>query len=167
MENLVWIYALHASGLVSNFRLPRQRGVVGDQWHALSARCTVSGEDLAVPDLLTYDRLSPQEHWLGLQFGETKVVQLPYAHPGLGQNKKDFKLQGPRKLFNFFNFKQVAFTGSTDVGKIIMKGAADSNLKRVSLELGGKSPLVIVLLTFSFFFYINANQRAIFLKQKR
>jgi hypothetical protein len=36
----------------------------------------------------------------------------------------------------------VAFTGSTEVGKIIMKSAADSNLKRISLELGGKSPLV-------------------------
>lgn len=38
---------------------------------------------------------------------------------------------------------KVAFTGSTEVGHLIMKAAADSNLKRVSLELGGKSPLVI------------------------
>jgi len=38
---------------------------------------------------------------------------------------------------------KVAFTGSTEVGKIIMATAAKSNLKRVSLELGGKSPLVI------------------------
>ena len=29
------------------------------------------------------------------------------------------------------------------VGKLIMKSAADSNLKRVTLELGGKSPVVI------------------------
>jgi aldehyde dehydrogenase (NAD+) len=36
-----------------------------------------------------------------------------------------------------------AFTGSTEVGKIIMETAAKSNLKRVSLELGGKSPLII------------------------
>ena len=40
------------------------------------------------------------------------------------------------------NFK-VAFTGSTDVGKLIMQAAGKSNLKRVSLELGGKSPLVV------------------------
>lgn len=39
--------------------------------------------------------------------------------------------------------RKVAFTGSTEVGKLIMKSAADSNLKKVSLELGGKSPLVI------------------------
>lgn len=38
---------------------------------------------------------------------------------------------------------KIAFTGSTEVGKIIMKACADQNLKRVSLELGGKSPLVI------------------------
>lgn len=38
---------------------------------------------------------------------------------------------------------KVAFTGSTDVGRKIMAAAANSNLKRVSLELGGKSPNVI------------------------
>jgi acyl-CoA reductase-like NAD-dependent aldehyde dehydrogenase len=37
---------------------------------------------------------------------------------------------------------KVAFTGSTDVGKGIMREAAGS-LKRVSLELGGKSPNVV------------------------
>ena len=49
-------------------------------------------------------------------------------------------------MSNIFNvsLSQVAFTGSTGVGKIIMKAAAESNLKRVSLELGGKSPLVWV-----------------------
>jgi aldehyde dehydrogenase (NAD+) len=38
---------------------------------------------------------------------------------------------------------KVAFTGSTEVGKEIMKAAAESNLKRVTLELGGKSPNII------------------------
>jgi acyl-CoA reductase-like NAD-dependent aldehyde dehydrogenase len=37
---------------------------------------------------------------------------------------------------------KLAFTGSTEVGRLIM-GAAAANLKRVSLELGGKSPLII------------------------
>ncbi|VVC30634.1 Aldehyde/histidinol dehydrogenase,Aldehyde dehydrogenase N-terminal domain,Aldehyde dehydrogenase [Cinara cedri] len=41
------------------------------------------------------------------------------------------------------DINKVAFTGSTEVGKLIMAEAAKSNLKRVSLELGGKSPLVI------------------------
>ena len=38
---------------------------------------------------------------------------------------------------------KVAFTGSTEVGQIIMTAAAQSNLKRVTLELGGKSPNIV------------------------
>lgn len=38
----------------------------------------------------------------------------------------------------------VAFTGSTAVGKLIMGYAAQSNLKRVGLECGGKSPQIIM-----------------------
>ncbi|CAG9860972.1 unnamed protein product [Phyllotreta striolata] len=39
--------------------------------------------------------------------------------------------------------RKLGFTGSTEIGQVIMKSCADSNLKKVSLELGGKSPLVI------------------------
>lgn len=38
---------------------------------------------------------------------------------------------------------QLAFTGSTDTGKIILEMAAKSNLKPVTLELGGKSPFIV------------------------
>ncbi|TMD13559.1 MAG: aldehyde dehydrogenase family protein [Chloroflexi bacterium] len=38
---------------------------------------------------------------------------------------------------------KIAFTGSTEVGKLIARASADSNLKRVSLELGGKSPNIV------------------------
>jgi aldehyde dehydrogenase (NAD+) len=38
---------------------------------------------------------------------------------------------------------KVAFTGSTEVGHLIMEAAAKSNLKRIGLELGGKSPNII------------------------
>lgn len=38
---------------------------------------------------------------------------------------------------------KVSFTGSTEVGKIIQQAAGKSNTKRVTLEMGGKSPLVI------------------------
>jgi acyl-CoA reductase-like NAD-dependent aldehyde dehydrogenase len=38
----------------------------------------------------------------------------------------------------------VAFTGSTATGKLIMQYAAQSNLKRVSLECGGKSPNIVM-----------------------
>ncbi|KAK7116488.1 aldehyde dehydrogenase, mitochondrial-like [Littorina saxatilis] len=39
---------------------------------------------------------------------------------------------------------KVAFTGSTEIGQLIPVMAAQSNLKRVTLELGGKSPLVVL-----------------------
>ncbi|MCF8473237.1 MAG: aldehyde dehydrogenase family protein [Emcibacter sp.] len=38
---------------------------------------------------------------------------------------------------------KIAFTGSTEVGKIIVKAAADT-MKNVSMELGGKSPAIIL-----------------------
>lgn len=39
---------------------------------------------------------------------------------------------------------KVAFTGSSQVGQLIQQAAGASNLKRVSLELGGKSPNIIL-----------------------
>jgi aldehyde dehydrogenase (NAD+) len=38
---------------------------------------------------------------------------------------------------------KVAFTGSTEVGYHIMRNCHKDNIKRVTLELGGKSPLII------------------------
>jgi aldehyde dehydrogenase (NAD+)/betaine-aldehyde dehydrogenase len=38
---------------------------------------------------------------------------------------------------------KVSFTGSTAVGRAIVRALADSNLKRLSLELGGKAPSII------------------------
>ncbi|KAH3809551.1 hypothetical protein DPMN_137924 [Dreissena polymorpha] len=42
------------------------------------------------------------------------------------------------------DINKVAFTGSTEVGHLIMQAAGRTNLKRVSLELGGKSPFIIL-----------------------
>lgn len=38
----------------------------------------------------------------------------------------------------------LAFTGSTEVGKYFLRYAGDSNMKRVSLECGGKSPNIVM-----------------------
>jgi aldehyde dehydrogenase (NAD+) len=46
-------------------------------------------------------------------------------------------------LANHMDVDKVAFTGSTEVGHLIMEAAAKSNLKRVTLELGGKSPNIV------------------------
>lgn len=38
----------------------------------------------------------------------------------------------------------VSFTGSTDTGRLFLRYAADSNLKRIVLECGGKNPAVVL-----------------------
>lgn len=46
-------------------------------------------------------------------------------------------------LASHMKIKKVSFTGSIATGKKIQEAAAKSNLKRVTLELGGKSPAVV------------------------
>ncbi|KAI3928787.1 hypothetical protein MKW98_024388 [Papaver atlanticum] len=46
-------------------------------------------------------------------------------------------------ICSHMDIDKVSFTGSTEVGRVVMHAAAASNLKVVSLELGGKSPLII------------------------
>jgi aldehyde dehydrogenase (NAD+) len=46
-------------------------------------------------------------------------------------------------LSSHMDVDKVAFTGEYTTGQLVMEAAAKSNLKRVSLELGGKSPNVI------------------------
>jgi len=46
-------------------------------------------------------------------------------------------------IAHHMDIDKVAFTGSTEVGHLILQAAGQSNLKRVSLELGGKSPNIV------------------------
>ncbi|KAM5130073.1 LOW QUALITY PROTEIN: cytosolic 10-formyltetrahydrofolate dehydrogenase [Callospermophilus lateralis] len=48
-----------------------------------------------------------------------------------------------QRLADHPDVRKIGFTGSTEVGKHIMKSCALSNVKKVSLELGGKSPLIV------------------------
>jgi acyl-CoA reductase-like NAD-dependent aldehyde dehydrogenase len=57
--------------------------------------------------------------------------------PGLGET-------AGQALARHMDVDAVTFTGSTAVGRLIMGYAAESNLKKVSLELGGKSPNVVL-----------------------
>jgi gamma-glutamyl-gamma-aminobutyraldehyde dehydrogenase len=47
-------------------------------------------------------------------------------------------------LCRHMDVEMVAFTGSTEVGRDLLKYSAESNLKRVILELGGKNPQVVL-----------------------
>ncbi|XP_071710187.1 aldehyde dehydrogenase family 2 member B4, mitochondrial-like [Rutidosis leptorrhynchoides] len=46
-------------------------------------------------------------------------------------------------LASHMDVDKIAFTGSTETGKIVQELAAKSNLKPVTLELGGKSPFIV------------------------
>ncbi|GAB1544650.1 aldehyde dehydrogenase family protein [Scytonema sp. NUACC21] len=46
-------------------------------------------------------------------------------------------------IASHMDIDKLAFTGSTEVGRLVMEAAAKSNLKRVTLELGGKSPNIV------------------------
>nr|WP_242549129.1 aldehyde dehydrogenase family protein [Alicyclobacillus mali (ex Roth et al. 2021)] len=56
--------------------------------------------------------------------------------PGFGETAGQALVEHP-------DVNKIAFTGSTEVGKLIMRNAA-ATLKRVTLELGGKSPNIIL-----------------------
>ncbi|RSL51784.1 hypothetical protein CEP54_011243 [Fusarium duplospermum] len=46
-------------------------------------------------------------------------------------------------LSSHMDIRKISFTGSIGVGKLILIAAAKSNLKSVTLELGGKSPIIV------------------------
>jgi acyl-CoA reductase-like NAD-dependent aldehyde dehydrogenase len=67
----------------------------------------------------------------GLPPGTFNVV------PGFGE-------EAGKALALHADVDMVSFTGSTEVGKLMMRYAGESNMKRVSLECGGKSPQVVM-----------------------
>ena len=67
----------------------------------------------------------------GLPDGVLNVV------PGLGET-------AGQALGRHMDVDMVAFTGSTEVGRYFLKYAADSNLKQITLECGGKSPQLVL-----------------------
>lgn len=67
----------------------------------------------------------------GLPPGVLNVV------PGLGP-------EAGHALASHRSVDMVSFTGSTETGRKLMRAAADSNLKALHLELGGKSPQVVL-----------------------
>jgi betaine-aldehyde dehydrogenase len=95
---------------------------------ALSAGCTVV--------------LKPAEQTplTMLEFARLVREHLPELPPGV------FNLvtgDGPvagRALVESMDVDKIAFTGGTETGREVLHGVARSNLKKVSLELGGKSP---------------------------
>ncbi|CAK5275584.1 unnamed protein product [Mycena citricolor] len=63
--------------------------------------------------------------------------------PGVLNTVPSLGTVGGAALSAHMDVDKVAFTGSTITGRKIMESAAKSNLKKVSLELGGKSPHIV------------------------
>ena len=95
---------------------------------ALATGCTVILKP-AEQTPLTCLRLGELVQEAGIPDGVVNIV------PGYGET-------AGAALAGHPDVDKVAFTGSTEVGKLILR-AASGNLKKVSLELGGKSPNVV------------------------
>ncbi|XP_050118355.1 aldehyde dehydrogenase family 2 member B7, mitochondrial-like isoform X3 [Malus sylvestris] len=63
--------------------------------------------------------------------------------PGVLNVVSGFGPTAGASLASHMDIDKFAFTGSTDTGKKILELAAKSNLKTVTLELGGKSPFIV------------------------
>ena len=95
---------------------------------ALAAGCTIVMKP-AEQTPLTCLRLADLAQQAGFPDGVINVV------PGYGPTAGGAIVQHP-------GIDKVAFTGSTEVGRMIMRDASET-LKRVTLELGGKSPNIV------------------------
>ncbi|MBS4222045.1 aldehyde dehydrogenase family protein [Lederbergia citrea] len=72
-----------------------------------------------------------------------ELIQEAGFPPGVVNIVPGFGESAGQALVDHPEVDKIAFTGSTEVGKLIMQRAS-SNLKRVTLELGGKSPNIIL-----------------------
>ena len=95
---------------------------------ALAAGCTIVMKP-AEQTPLTCLRMAKLAQEAGIPDGVINVV------PGYGPTAGGAMVKHP-------DVDKMAFTGSTEVGHLIMQGAA-ANLKRITLELGGKSPNIV------------------------
>ncbi|KFZ17994.1 hypothetical protein V502_04331 [Pseudogymnoascus sp. VKM F-4520 (FW-2644)] len=72
-----------------------------------------------------------------------KLIKEAGFPPGVINIISGFGKTAGAALSSHMDVDKVAFTGSTLVGRQILKASAESNLKKVTLELGGKSPNIV------------------------
>ena len=75
-----------------------------------------------------------------LEFARLVREQVPELPPGVFNVVTGDGPVAGRALVESMEVDKIAFTGGTDTGREVLHGVARSNLKKVSLELGGKSP---------------------------
>jgi betaine-aldehyde dehydrogenase len=74
-----------------------------------------------------------------LEFCKLVQKEIPELPPGV-LNVITGDVVAGRALVEHMQVDKIAFTGGADTGRHVLHGVANSNLKKVSLELGGKSP---------------------------
>ncbi|KAI5306165.1 aldehyde dehydrogenase (NAD(P)(+)) ald5 [Ascosphaera pollenicola] len=79
---------------------------------------------------------------LSALYAATLVVKAGFP-PGVINVISGFGMPTGSALTTHMDVDKVAFTGSTVVGRQILEASAHSNLKKVTLELGGKSPNIV------------------------
>ncbi|WP_299777095.1 aldehyde dehydrogenase [uncultured Roseobacter sp.] len=97
---------------------------------ALAAGCSVIVKP-AEQTSMTALRVAELAHMAGVPRGVLQV--LPGDGPSVGE-----------PLGRHMDVDMVSFTGSTETGRHFLRYAADSNLKKVVLECGGKNPAVVL-----------------------
>lgn len=97
---------------------------------SLAAGCSIVVKP-AKETTLTALRVAELAHAAGIPAGVFNIV------PGGGR-------EAGEAIGRHMDVAMVSFTGSTDTGRLFLKYASESNLKRVVLELGGKNPAVVM-----------------------
>ena len=97
---------------------------------ALAAGCSIIVKP-AEQTSMTALRMAEIAHMAGIPRGVFQV--LPGDGPSVGE-----------PLGRHMDVDMVTFTGSTETGRRFLRYAADSNLKKVTLECGGKNPAVVL-----------------------
>ena len=97
---------------------------------SLAAGCSIVVKP-AKETTLTALRVAELAHQAGIPAGVFNIV------PGGGR-------EAGEAIGRHMDIAMVSFTGSTDTGRLFLKYASESNLKRVVLELGGKNPAVVM-----------------------
>lgn len=97
---------------------------------SLAAGCSIVVKP-AKETTLTALRVAELAHQAGIPAGVFNIT------PGGGRD-------AGQAIGRHMDVSMVSFTGSTDTGRLFLQYSAESNLKRVVLELGGKNPAVVM-----------------------
>src|SRR5205823_1760498 len=86
---------------------------------------------------------------MGKPIRDSRGVDVPLAveagvPPGVLQVVPGFGETAGRAIGLHMDVDLVAFTGSTEVGKLFLRYSGESNMKRLALECGGKSPHIVL-----------------------